>query len=58
MKRQLRLQFISEGGVSLMRTRLQHRLEQGYLSSQKLAPFGEGGVSHRFERRAMVDVAV
>lgn len=30
----------------------------GFLSSQKLAPFGKVSVSHRFERRSVVDVAV
>jgi len=46
------------GAVSLKRSHLQQRLVQGCLSSQKLAPFGEGGVSHRFKCGAVVDVAV
>lgn len=49
---------MSGGGVSLMRIRLQHRSEQGLLSSQELAPFGEGGVSHDLEAGSSVDVAV
>ena len=50
--------FQTDGAVSLMRTRLQQRKGQGLLSNQKVTPFGEGDVSHRFEGGTMIDVAV
>lgn len=46
------------GAVSLMRIRLQQRTARWRLSSQKLAPLGEGGGTHRFEHSSVVDVAV
>jgi len=49
---------LAGGAVSLMRTRLQQLNPSPALSSQKLTPFKDSGISFRFERLSVVDVSV